>query len=72
MAPRPETDGVNNCVYVHAGFAAAVDSQVDSPHAYLVVPGGSHVTTKKPGVVNDEVDAWLDGILTEDAPYPFG
>lgn len=72
LAPLPEADGVNNCIYVHAGFAAAVDAQSDSPHAYLVVPGGGHVTTKKPGIVHDQVDAWLDGILTELAPHPFG
>lgn len=71
LPPFPEADGVNNCVYVHAGFAAAVDAQTDSPHAQLVVPGGGHTTTKKSGEVHDQVDAWLDTILTPDAPHPF-
>lgn len=72
LAPLPVAGGANNCVYVHGGFAAAVDAQTNSPHGYLVVPGGGHTTTKKPGIVHDEVDAWLDLILTEDAPHPFG
>ncbi|HRQ09729.1 MAG: hypothetical protein ROY82_11240 [Truepera sp.] len=72
IAPFPETNGANNCVYVHAGFAAAVDAQTDSPHAHLVVPGGGHTTTKKSGTVHDQVDAWLEKILTPDAPQPFG
>jgi len=72
LAPFPETNGLNNCVYVHAGFAAAVDAQAESPHAHLVVPGGGHTTTKKAGTVHDQVDAWLEKILTPDAPHPFG
>jgi len=68
----PVADGVNNCVYVHGGFAAAVEAQTDSPHGHLVVAGGGHSTTKRPGPIHDQVDAWLLPLLGEDAHLPFG
>lgn len=69
--PLPVADGANNCKYVHGGFAAAVAAQANSPHGQLVIAGGGHSTTKQPGRVHDQVDAWLLPLLGDDAHLPF-
>src|SRR6056297_1760159 len=60
LPPLPATNGVDNCTFVHGGFAASIDAQADSPHGQIIIAGGGHSTTKRPGPVNDLVDDWLD------------
>lgn len=61
----------NNCRFVYDGLNEAVAARPDSPHRALVYPVGGHVLTRSVGVWNDDIDAWLDGILAGDPAYPF-
>ena len=61
----------NNCRFVYGALNEAVAAQPGSPHRALVYPIGGHVLTRSVGGWNDDIDAWLDGILASDPAHPF-